>query len=121
MVEGNIKIMEVYLYLKMPIIFTDRDLLLQKKCWIDYNGNKAHVLYYIKDIEHPDYLRKEKSIRGSLKRGGYIKSLNENQCQMYMVSSIDVKLSIGFSILSKKGAEEEEKWIKKLKKQLEKC
>ena len=40
---------------------------------------------------------------------------------MYMVSSIDVKLSIGFSILSKKGAEEEEKWIKKLKKQLEKC
>ena len=120
-IEGNIKYMEMYLFMKMPFIFSDRDFVVRKKCWLDYNGNKDHALFYIHSIENPEYPPKKKLVRGNYaNRSGYIKPLGDNQCQLNVVTAMDVKMSLGVSTMSKNGAEMQEKWVKNLRKQLAK-
>ena len=119
--EGNIKYMDMYLFMKMPFIFSDRDFVVRKKCWLDYNGNKDHALFYIHSIENPEYPPKKKLVRGNYaNRSGYIKPLGDNQCQLNVVTAMDVKMSLGVSTMSKNGAEMQEKWVKNLRKQLAK-
>ena len=119
--EGNIKYMEMYLYMKMPFIFSDRDFVVRKKCWIDYNGNKDHALFHIHSIENPQYPPNKKLVRGNYaNRSGYIKPLSDNQCQLNVCTAMDVKMSLGVSTMSKNGAEMQEKWIKNLRKELAK-
>ena len=119
--EGNIKYMDMYLFMKMPFIFSDRDFVVRKKCWLDYNGNKDHALFYIHSIESPEYPPKKKLVRGNYaNRSGYIKPLGDNQCQLNVVTAMDVKMSLGVSTMSKNGAEMQEKWVKNLRKQLSK-
>ena len=119
--EGNIKYMEMYLFMKMPFIFSDRDFVVRKKCWIDYNGNKDHALFYIHSIENPQYPPNKKLVRGNYaNRSGYIKPLSDNQCQINVVTAMDVKMSLGVSTMSKNGAEMQEKWVKNLRKELAK-
>ena len=121
MIEGNIKIMEMYLYMKMPFIFSDRDFVVQKKCWLDYNGNKDHALFYLHSIENSGFPAKEKPVRGNYEnRSGYVKPLGPNQCKLNIVTAMDVKMSLGYSTMAKNGAEMQEKWVKKLKKELAK-
>ena len=119
--EGNIKYMEMYLFMKMPFIFSDRDFVARKKCWLDYNGNKDHALFYMHSIENPEYPPTKKLVRGNYaNRSGYIKPLGDNQCQINVVTAMDVKMSLGVSTMSKNGAEMQEKWIKNLRKELAK-
>ena len=119
--EGNIKYMDMYLFMKMPFIFSDRDFVVRKKCWLDYNGNKDHALFYIHSIENPEYPPKKKLVRGNYaNRSGYIKPLGDNQCQLNVCTAMDVKMSLGVSTMSKNGAEMQEKWVKNLRKQLAK-
>ena len=121
MIEDNIKVMEMYLYMKMPFIFSDRDFVVQKKCWLDYNGNKDHALFHIHSIENPEYPEKEKPVRGTyINRSGYVKPLGESKCKINIVTAMDIKMSLGYSTMSKSGAEMQEKWFKKLKKELAK-
>ena len=120
--EGNIKYMDMYLYMKMPFIFSDRDFVVQKKCWLDYNGNKDHALFYLHSIDNPNYPPGSKLVRGTYEnRSGYIKPLGGNQCQIVTVSAMDVKMSLGYDTMAKNGAEMQEKWVKNLRKQLAKC
>ena len=120
-IEGNIKYMEMYLFMKMPFIFSDRDFVVRKKCWLDYNGNKDHALFYLHSIDNPEYPPKKKLVRGNYaNRSGYIKPLGDNQCQLNTVTAMDVKMSLGVSTMSKNGAEMQEKWIKNLRKELAK-
>ena len=121
MIEGNIKVIEMYLYMKMPFIFSDRDFVVQKKCWLDYNGNKDHALFFMHSIENSEYPAKEKPVRGNYEnRSGYVKPLGPNQCKLNIVTAMDVKMSLGYSTMAKNGAEMQEKWFKKLKKELAK-
>jgi hypothetical protein len=120
MIEGNIKVMECYLYAKMPFIFSDRDFVVQRKSWLDYNGNKDHALFFIHSIENSEFPAKEKPVRGEyVKRCGYIKPLGDNQCKIYIYNCLDAKLDIGYSVTSKTGVEKQEDWVKKLKKKLQ--
>ena len=119
--EGNIKYMDMYLFMKMPFIFSDRDFVARKKCWLDYNGNKDHALFYMHSIENPEYPPTKKLVRGNYaNRSGYIKPLGDNQCQLNVCTAMDVKMSLGVSTMSKNGAEMQEKWIKNLRKELAK-
>jgi hypothetical protein len=121
MSDNNIKIMEIYLFMKMPFIFSDRDFVVQKKCWLDYNGQKDHALFYIHSIEHPEYPAKDKPVRGTYEnRSGYIKPLGPNQSQINVCTAMDIKMSLGVDTMSKNGAEMQEKWIKKLREGLAK-
>ena len=122
MEEGNIKIMEMYLYLKMPFIFSDRDFVVKKKCWLDFNGNKDHALFFLRSYENPGYPPNKKLVRGTFEnRSGYIKPLGDNKCQVNVVTAMDVKMSLGVSTMSKNGAEMQEKWVKNLRNELAKC
>ena len=121
MEEGNIKVMEMYLYLKMPFIFSDRDFVVKKKCWLDFNGNKDHALFFIRSVENPQYPPNKKLVRGTFEnRSGYIKPLGDNKCQVNVVTAMDVKMSLGVSTMSKNGAEMQEKWVNNLRKELAK-
>jgi len=118
-IDGNIKLMDLYLYMKMPFIFSDRDFVVQKKCWLDYNGNKDHALFYIHSIENSEYPPKDKPVRGTyVNRSGYVKPLGDNQSKINVVTCMDIKLNAGVERMSKSGAEMQEKWIKALRKKL---
>ena len=119
--EGNLKIMEMYLYMKMPFIFSDRDFVVQKKCWLDYNGNRDHALFHMHSIENPEYPAKEKPVRANyIYRTGYVKPLGDAQCELTTVTAMDVKISLGYSAMAKSGAKMQEKWFNDLKKELAK-
>jgi gas vesicle protein len=118
-IDGNIKVMILYLYMKMPFIFSDRDFVVQKKCWLDYNGNKDHALFYMHSVENSEYPAKDKPVRGTyVNRSGYVKPLGDNQCKINVVTCMDIKLNVGVERMSKSGAEMQESWIKALKKKL---
>ena len=118
-IDGNIKEMILYLYMKMPFIFSDRDFVVQKKCWLDYNGNKDHALFYMHSVENSEYPPKDKPVRGTyVNRSGYVKVLGDNQCKINVVTCMDIKLNVGVERMSKSGAEMQEKWIKALRKKL---
>ena len=118
-IDGNIKEMILYLYMKMPFIFSDRDFVVQKKCWLDYNGNKDHALFYMHSVENSEYPPKDKPVRGTyVNRSGYVKALGDNQCKINVVTCMDIKLNVGVERMSKSGAEMQEKWIKALRKKL---
>ena len=118
-IDGNIKVMVLYLYMKMPFIFSDRDFVVQKKCWLDYNGNKDHALFYMHSVENSEYPPKDKPVRGTyVNRSGYVKPLGDNQCKINVVTCMDIKLNVGVERMSKSGAEMQESWIKALKKKL---
>ena len=120
--EGNIKYMDMYLYMKMPFIFSDRDFVVQKKCWLDYNGNKDHALFYLHSVDNPNFPPVSKLVRGTFEnRSGYVKPLGSNKCQIVTVSAMDVKMSLGYDTMAKNGAEMQEEWIKGLRKHLAKC
>ena len=105
----------------MPFIFSDRDFVVQKKCWLDYNGNKDHALFHLHSIENPEYPAKEKPVRGIyINRSGYVKPLGDNQCELNIVTAMDIKMSLGVSAMSKSGAEKQENWFKGLKQELAK-
>ena len=118
-IDGNIKEMILYLYMKMPFIFSDRDFVVQKKCWLDYNGNKDHALFYMHSVENSEYPPKDKPVRGTyVNRSGYVKALGDNQCKINVVTCMDIKLNVGVERMSKSGAEMQENWIKALRKKL---
>ena len=115
-IDGNIKVRELYLYMKMPFIFADRVFVAERKCWLAHNENKDHALLYLHSIENADYPAKEKPLRVNFEyKSMYIKPLGENQCQLYSVTDMDLKISFGTSTLMKSGQEKQEKWIKSLK------
>ena len=119
MIDGNIKMMEMYLYMKFPFVFSDRDFVVQRKCWLDYNGNKDHALSQIHSIEHPDYPPNKKLVRGEyVNMTQYIQPLGDNKCKLNMVNAMDFKMSLGLSMMSKEVAQKLEKWYSGLTKEL---
>ena len=115
---NNIKICDYYSYIKMPFIFADRDLVVTKKMWYDYQGEKDCCLCQSHSIEHPDYPPKEKPVRASFdNRGEYVKPIDSNKCKLYLATKFDMKLSIAASMMEGKGSEGQEKWVKEFIKQ----
>ena len=59
-----------YLYIKMPMFMTDRDLVKENLTWNEYNGNPKTMLVYNKSTTHDKYPPKEKPIRADMIIGG---------------------------------------------------
>lgn len=117
---GNgVKIIDYYGYIKMPIIFSDRDIVVRKTIWENYLGEQDCCLNEIHSIENPDYPAKEKPVRATLEnKSKYIKPIGPNKTKFYYVNKFDMKLSVGGSMMESKGAEGTEKWFKSFLKQL---
>ena len=110
---NNIHITEYYSYIKMPLIFSDRDLVVRKKIWKDYQGEKDCTLNRTKSIQHPDFPPKEKPVRADFEnRGEYVKPIGNNKCKLYIGTKFDMKLSAPTSMMEGKGSEGQAKWVK---------
>ena len=116
-VSHNLIVKQFYAYIKMPFIFSDRDIVLKEKLWKDYQGEKDCTLCNIKSFEHPDYPAKEKPVRAEQRNfGRYVKPISDNQCKMYVISKFDMKLSAPISMMEGKGSEGQLKSIKEFLK-----
>jgi hypothetical protein len=116
---NNVSVTEYYSYIKMPFIFSDRDLVVRKTVWNDYQGEKDCCLCQLHSIEHPEYPPKEKPVRATFEnRGEYVKPIDANKCKLYFVSKFDMKLSAPISMMEGKGSEGQEKWVKEFIKQI---
>ena len=116
-VSHNLIVKQFYAYIKMPFIFSDRDMVLKEKLWKDYQGEKDCTLCNLKSIEHPDYPAKEKPVRAEQKNfGRYVKPISDNQCKMYVISKSYMKLSAPVSMMEGKGSEGQVKSIKEFLK-----
>ena len=117
---------EVYIYyllLKMGFVFSNRDFVIQKKVWKDYQGKKDHYLFHISSINHPDYPEKSDPVRGVfLNRAAYITpGKNENETLLTLCNCIDMKMiNVGTFMAVSKGVDGMKKWITRFKETLEK-
>ena len=112
------KITDYYSYIKMPFIFADRDMVIRKKRWEDYQGEKDCCLIHIHSIEHPDYPAKKKPVRADFEnRGEFVKPIDGYKCKLYICSKFNMKLSVASSIMEGKGSEGQEKWVNQFIKQ----
>ena len=110
---NNIDLCDYYAYIKMPFIFSDRDIVLRSKTWNDYLGEKDVFLSHQKSIEHPDYPPKEKPVRAIYENAGqYIKPINDNQCKLYSIAKFDFKISTPVSMMEGSGSDGQLKGIK---------
>ena len=112
---------EVYIYyllLKMGFVFSNRDFVVQKKVWMDYNGNKGHHLIHICSINHPDYPEKSDPVRGVfLNRACYlVPGSNEGETLMTLCNCIDMRMiNVGSFMAVSKGVDGMKKWVAQLK------
>ena len=112
--ENKVKIVDCYLYMKMPFMFTDRDFVIRKKIWNNFNNKKDCFLIHIKSIENSDYPAKDKPVRASfINRAAYICPDGEGHCKLYLGSCFDMKVNVGVSMMKSKGSEGQAQWINK--------
>ena len=119
---GNgIRITIYYSYIKMPFIFSDRDMIMKKKLWENYQGQPNCCLIREHSITHPDYPPKEKPIRADFENGGqYVSPIDNYRTKFYFCSKFNMKLNIGISMIEREGAKGQAKWVKDFIKQLKK-
>ena len=118
---GNgIKIIDYYGYIKMPMIFSDRDIVVRKKIWENYNNEKDCCLNELHSIENPEYPPKKKPVRATLEnKSKFVKPIDANRSRFIYVNKFDMKLNAGGSMMESKGADGTEKWFKEFLKHLE--
>lgn len=123
-VINNIKIKDLYFYMKMPIFFTDRDFVVRKKIWEDYGNKKGCYLLHMKSIENEDYPEKQNPIRGKfIIRTGYICPYDDGEgekCKLYLATCIDMKMNFGSSMVIKKASDGQRQWVVNLIKNINK-
>lgn len=91
-----------YLYIKMPMFMTDRDLVRVNYTWNEYNGNPKNMLVYNTSTTNSKYPPKEKPIRAEMIIGGmYLKEVSDNETLVYMINNFDLKITTGKSIVDK--------------------
>ena len=121
--KENPEVYEFYLFLKMGFVFSNRDFVVRKKIWKDYNGNKNHYLIHVASINHPDYPEKNDPVRGVfLNRAAYLRpGNNEQETLLTLCNCIEMKMiNVGSFMAVSKGAEGIKKWHDQLLQTLEK-
>ena len=122
--SNNLKIIELYFYMKMPVFISDRDFVVRKKIWNEYNNKKGCYLIHLKSIENSEYPPKQKPVRGKfINRATYICPYMDEErekCKLYLASCFDMKMSFGVSMMKSKGSEGQGKWVEELIKNINK-
>ena len=110
----NLKIFELYLYMKMPFVFSDRDFVVRKKIWSNHNNKKDCTLIHIKSIENSEYPPKDKPVRGLfINRAAYICPIDNGQSKLYLSTCFDMKMNVSPSMMKQKGSEGQGQWVHK--------
>ena len=114
---GTEKTVEAHNIIKMPFPFDNRDTVTKCIIWNNFGGVQGSSLSNLKSINHPDFPEKEKPVRAEfVNRSVYVKPLGDNKCRMYLVNLMNMKMSMGASMMGSKGAKMQEEWVKKFVK-----
>ena len=90
-----------YLYIKFPMMMDDRDIVLEKKIWKEYNGNKNCFLSLSKSIEHPNVPVNKKIIRAEMIMSGiYLSENKQGETNIYLINNVDLKVKTGSGIVN---------------------
>ena len=101
-IENGMEKENQYLYIKMPIFMTDRDLVQENITWNEYNGNPKNMLIVQRSITNSKYPVKEKPIRAEFLNGGlYLKEVSPSKTLAYLINNIDFKATTGKDIIGK--------------------
>ena len=110
-----------YLFIKMPFIMTDRDLVQESKVWKEYKGNPQNFLNVYKSTTNPKYPEKKKPIRADMLIGGiYVKEVNPNQSLIYLINNFDLKITTGKDVVDSAAPDRAKNFVKNLVKYIEK-
>ena len=114
---GTEKTVEAHNIIKMPFPFDNRDTVTKCIIWNNFGGVQGSSLSNLKSINHPDFPEKEKPVRAEfVNRSVYVKPLGDNKCRMYLVNLMNMKMSMGASMMGSKGSERQADWVKKFTK-----
>ena len=109
-----------YLYIKMPMFMTDRDLVKENLTWNEYNGNPKTMLIYSKSTTNAKYPPKEKPIRADMIISGmYLKEISDKETLIYMINNFDLKITTGKSVVDKAAPEKATNFFPNLIKYIE--
>jgi hypothetical protein len=101
----------------MGFVFSNRDFVVQKKVWKDYNNKKDNYLINVKSFNHSDYPEKSDPVRGVfLNRAAFIQPGNEAETKFTLCNCIDMKiLNVGTFMAVSKGSSGMKNWLNSLK------
>ena len=109
-----------YMYIKMPVFMTDRDLVQEARIWKEYNGNPMNFLKVNKSTTNSKHPAQDKPIRADMIIGGmYLKEINPNQTLIYLINNFDLKITTGKDIVDSKAPERAKDFVKNLVKYIE--
>ena len=113
------KIVEQYTFMKMPFPFDNRETVTKNFIWKDFCGIQGSTLSYLTSITHPDFPENEKTCRAEfVNRTTYVNPISDNKSRMILVNVMNMKMSMGASMMASKGCEKQEEWVRKFIKLL---
>ena len=119
--ENGMKRQINYMYIKMPVFMTDRDLVQETKIWKEYNGNAQNFLKVYRSTTNSKYPLQDKPIRAEMIIGGmYLKEVGPNETLIYMINNFDLKMTTGKDLADSQAPERAKDYIPNLIKYIEK-
>ena len=113
--EVNLQKEYLYLYLKMPLMISDRDFVEEKKLWINHGNKEKTALFLLKSVERDDFPVNKGIVRGEMIiNGNYLKEVEKNKTEMIMVCEMDIKMNIGLAnnLMAKEAPKGQREWVK---------
>ena len=113
--DDNLEKEYLYLYLKMPLMFDDRDFVEEKKLWINHGQKDKTALFLLKSVERDDYPIKKGIVRGEMIiNGNYLEEISKNKTRIVMVCEMDIKMNIGLAnnLMAKEAPKGQREWVK---------
>ena len=114
--NGIIRAIE-YLYIKFPLMMSNRDIVQEKKIWKEYNGNKNSLLIISKSVEHPSRPPQKNEIRAEMiLTGMYLREDIMGETLIYMINNVDLKVNTGIDLVNKMAKKVPKEFIENLTK-----
>ena len=114
--NGIIRAIE-YLYIKFPLMMSNRDIVQEKKIWKEYNGNKNSLLIVSKSVEHPSRPPQKNEIRAEMiLTGMYLREDIMGETLIYMINNVDLKVNTGIDLVNKMAKKVPKEFIENLTK-----
>ena len=106
-----------YLYIKFPLMMSNRDIVQEKKIWKEYNSNKNSLLILSKSVEHKSKPPQKKEIRAEMILTGiYLREDKKDECLIYMINNVDLKIKTGIDLVNKIAKKSPKEFIENLTK-----
>ena len=117
-VEGDLTTELMYIYIKMPFVFTDRDLIQTRKTWYPYHTTAKSMLQVCTNSTHPKYPPKEKPIRCEIFiQANYFEAIGPNSTKLCSLGHMDMKFgSTMFGMMKSKSGDRVKEIIEGLNK-----